>query len=438
MPTLIQRRSSRKMSILTAGTSNWTEGGTHKSSADEAIKKALVINFRRLITLKEKLDIIHEVIRATTIALLGLTVIGNARMLLYDVVFLALNLALCTFHEKKFGALNTDDFSQIVNSVGNDGDDILQHTPTGACTNPNRCLQAMDYSGRRDKGFSFLLVLFFIVLCLGIWTLAFCWWDLDMDAEEYTVFGADEVEHYATLLLVGTVMVYCHLVFEFFTWREFQFSAPLKKDGQPWDVSRDGIPPGRLNSIFGLPCLWFSSPAAYEDLRVWVTLAGPDVAGLSRTYDTQRPLRAVRRVVAEELAFYAMREPSCAAQVRQCLLSAKLYDKRNRIFLKRPLLGEVNAQGRPGVRVTGLRAWGAESRHEDFFQVDLKNGEPPSELGLELVFFDSRTGELIVPNMPGEIVDEGGMDSLRHGSSPKCLRIQNTRCEMVGCTTSAA
>jgi len=426
LPNLFKRKSGRK---LTGGEmSVWTGTATSVGARtiEESTKKAFVINFRRLIKFKEKMDIIHEVIKATTIALLTLLAVRDEKHLLYDLSVLILGLTLYSVHEMSHDAMDTTDFSQMVGLLGNDGEDLLRESPfPGGVDNPNRCLQAMSFSSRGQRTLvSALCVTFFVVLASSAWTVVAMTWSVGDAYDWHTPLGVpelpspDELEHFVTLLLVGTVMILCHLVFEWFYWREFAYYMPLK-DGQPWDVALNGTPPGRLNWLFGLPCMWFSTPTAYDDLRIWVTLAGMDVIGLSKDLDANRPLTVVRRVFAEELAFYAIEDAVCAARVRKCLLSSKLFDKRNKIFMKRPYLGEINAQGRPGVQLSGLSKETSPNGIEGFYQADIRKGEMPSDLGVELVFFDSRSGEFHVPKMPEN--DKEGAMILRHEKSRSFL-----------------
>lgn len=83
-----------------------------------------------------------------------------------------------------------------------------------------------------------------------------------------------DIEHYVTLLLVGTLMLLCHFIYEGLYAREFKYIMPAKDLGngasRPWDIALDGVPGGNMNWLFGLPCVWFSTREAYEDLRIWV------------------------------------------------------------------------------------------------------------------------------------------------------------------------
>jgi len=112
------------------------------------------------------------------------------------------------------------------------------------------------------------------------------------------------------------------------------------------------------------------------------------------------------RVCAEELAMYALEDTHSASQLRNCLLNAKLYDKRSQSFMKRKLLEEFNTRQRDVVKVDGLSRTHARNGWEEFWTVDIMGEERPTELGLELLFYDSRTGEVWVPHVPEEDGEE--------------------------------
>mmetsp|Transcript_70407 Transcript_70407/g.153503 ORF Transcript_70407/g.153503 Transcript_70407/m.153503 type:complete len:956 (-) Transcript_70407:217-3084(-) len=425
VPSLPQFRSS-KHSLITDGTA-WTEATLMNRSIDQALDKAIVVNFRRLIKFKEKIQIVHQVLKATSIAIFTLAAVDGKRTLVYDVTFFALSLMLYAFHEMSYDCLDTTDFGQIAEMVGRDGEEVLRGSAIdGSILNPNRCLQAMNYTSRLSRRIvSGVFVSTFITLAVVGWVSVIVLWMHGEDEVEWPIVStiqliteAHEFEHYNTLLLIGSLMALSHIVFEFFKWREFQF-APPSKHSEPWDVARHGMMPGRLNCIFGLPCVWFSSPAAFEDLRIWTTLTGLQTAGDSFSSRGDRCVAAHRRIFAEELAFYATENAANAARVRRCLLTSKIFDKRNNIFLKRPAPGEVNHSGRPGILVTGVRGQGpGPCGFEEFFEADMQNGDFPTELGLELVFFDNRTSEIIVPKLPDELKEHEAMtQTLRHARS---------------------
>jgi len=415
-PTLLVRKSDRKITVRSMATS--IGASTH----EEGHEKALVVNFRRLIEIKEKMDIIHEVIKATTIALLTLLAVQSVFHLLYDVVVLVCGIALFSVHEMRHDTMDVDDFKRVVGLLGNDGDDLLHNAHrVGRMENPNRCLQAVSFSRRGvRKVWSYLLVAILSAMTIFAWSLTACTWTLDYDW--YSSLGIselpsnEELEHYVTLLLVGTVMLFTHILFELIYVREFGYFLP-SKEGRPWDVTGDGMPPGNMNWLFGLPCVWYTTQAAYEDLRVWVTLAADDdhIGGKARR-KTSRKQRVVKRVFAEELAFYALEDPACAARLRRCLLTSKLYDKKHKQFMKRTMDYDIAAKSRPSVRLFGLGRQGSKQDLAEFHQVDFSKGEMPSELGIELLFYDNRCSDVWIPKLSDEVDNDAPL-RLRHAGS---------------------
>jgi len=417
-PTLLTRRSDRK---LTA-TSIWTATSVGARTHEEGSQKALVVNFRRLIEIKEKLDIIHEVIKATTIALLTLLAVQSGVHLLYDVVFLALGIALYSVHEMRHDTMDVDDFRRVVGLLGNDGDELLEDAQVvGRLENPNRCLQGLSFSrnGRR-RLFSYLCVLFFVGLVAFSWGLTVCTWTLEYDWHSSLGISElpsnEELEHYVTLLLVGTVMLVCHVVFELIYLREFEYFMPLK-NGVPWDVADDGMPAGNMNWLFGLPCVWFTSRAAYDDLRIWVTLAAHEgsVGSGKISRPTHRSQKVVSKVFSEELACFALEDQGCAARLRKCLLTSKLYDKNTKRFLRRVGDHEIAARSRPSVNVYFNRQ-SSKQGLEEFRQVDFSKGEMPAELSIELLFYDNRSSEVWIPKLSDEADNDGPL-RLKHARS---------------------
>lgn len=426
-PTLLVKRGDSKRTL--GETSVWTGTSIGARTLEDGNKKALVVNFRRLIEIKEKLDIIHEVLKATTIALLTLLAVNAWARLLYDLGFLICGIILYALHEMSHDSLDIDDYSKVVSVLGNDGDDILRTSPLPSTVdNPNRCIQALSFSraGRRSS-FSALLLSVLVVVCTGAWSLILNFWMADITW--YGNFGLEggeipDIEHYVTLLLVGTLMLICHFVYEGLFAREFKYVMPLK-NGTVWNLERDGVPKGNLNWLFGLPSVWFSTREAYEDLRIWVTLA----AGCSHAARDRRRARAngqhghrkgrheaaVWQVFFEEMAVYALQDMISAARLRHSLLSSKLYDKQTKRFMRRRRLGEENTKHRPTVIMTGLCKEGKSSGREEFFPVEIRTGGVPAELEVELLFYDNRSGAYFVPQIP--LVAEDGPARLRHQAS---------------------
>jgi len=426
LPTLMPR--ARGNSQRTLGETTVMTGTTlGAQTQEEGYNKALVVNFRRLIEIKEKLDIIHEVIKATTIALLTLLAVSNGFRLAYDLGFLVCGIALYALHEMSHDALDIDDYKRVVGLLGNDGEDILAGSDCpGGLENPNRCIQALSYSrcGRR-KFLSASLLLFFVVLCTGSWGLVWNVWVAECNW--YCTLGwttpdeGADIEHYVTLLVVGTLMLLCHFIYEGLYYREFKYIMPAKDDGNgrkvPWDLDKDGIPRGNLNWLFGLPCVWFSSRAAYEDLRIWVTLCSGIPTGSSiDSSELHRRQHTVQQVFFEEMAVYALEDCVCAARLRRSLLASKAFDKQSKRFLRRKqdcdVEGVINQ-----VTMTKLHSAVTDGTGQsDFLPVNIQADEIPEELGIELLFYDNRSGEVWIPSIPEEREDDAPM-RLRHAAS---------------------
>mmetsp|Transcript_10703 Transcript_10703/g.30494 ORF Transcript_10703/g.30494 Transcript_10703/m.30494 type:complete len:265 (+) Transcript_10703:1-795(+) len=232
-----------------------------------------------------------------------------------------------------------------------------------------------------------------------------------------------DIEHYVTLLLVGTLMLLCHFIYEGLYAREFKYIMPAKDLGngasRPWDIALDGVPGGNMNWLFGLPCVWFSTREAYEDLRIWVTLA----SGLPNGNGDEAPSQAKARhqhtvwqVFFEEMAVYALEDCDCAARLRKSLLLAKLYDKQSKRFLRRLVPGEDEPRGVATVTMTNLHSTCTDGR-DTFLPVDVvADKHQPEELAIELLFYDNRSGEVWIPNIPQEAETDAPM-RLRHEAS---------------------
>lgn len=229
------------------------------------------------------------------------------------------------------------------------------------------------------------------------WVLTFgLWYELPEFELYLGVWTGDDLEHAATLLLVTTVMLFCQFLFEVMYWRETQYCMPSKED-RPWSLKEDGYPNDwHLCWLFGPPCIWFSSQQAYDDLRIWVTLA----SGEHSHSKSARVQSVVRRVFFEELALYAMQNETSATRLRRSLLQAKLFDKETDSFLRRERSKPYSPRHEPPhVLMRDISGKLIDTRGpKGFYRVDLKAGQRPDELGLELLFYDDRSGVYWAPD----------------------------------------
>lgn len=211
-------------------------------------------------------------------------------------------------------------------------------------------------------GFGFLCALMWFVV-VSIWA----------DFDFYNWAEEMQDDFYATLLLVGTLMLAFIVVFDWMYWRETQCVMPLYDcaNNVPFDPHRHGIPPGY--QWLGLPSMWFTSQEAYDDLRLWITRAQQQGGAELKSSDpraVERSARQIDKIFPEEMAIFALDGGGCL--LRNALRHAKLYSNRSRNFLTR-----VDA--------------------EEDTQRPIKRGEEPEELGLRLLYFDSSSREYLEP-----------------------------------------
>jgi len=371
---------------------------------EDRTSKALVVNFRRLIKMKEMFQILHEIMRSTTIAFLTLMAVKSVRWLVCDLIALLACVGLYALHANKYDTLEVNDYNNLVELLGDDGDSVLLGAPL-PLENPNRWLQAVTYSKTvLHVWLPYIFLSFFIIFVTASWTYVASIWLSDGTQDVARFWPEEELEHPVTLLLVGTLMLMCHVVFEVMYWRETQYCMPLK-DGRPWRLKEDGLPnDAHMCNIFGAPCIWFSTPQAYDDLRIWVTLASGERKSAGRKHARSQDIWP--RVFFEELALYAIQEETSATRLRRSLLQAKLFDKQTDAFLRRATGSDAQAsaggEGRPPhVEVRGVSeqyAGSSSCGKVGFHKVDIRAGQRPEELGLDLLFYDNRSGVYWAPD----------------------------------------
>jgi len=186
----------------------------------------------------------------------------------------------------------------------------------------------------------------------------------------------EELAVIATQMLIGTVMLLFHSIFEWLYWRETQCVMPWNdKDDRPWDPRNkrgDGVPPSY--SWFGLPSMWFTSREAYDDLRLWITIATSNK--LVSHVET--------KIFPEEMALFAL-DPDNACDLRRTLKHAKLFSLADWEYQSRELNpSETSRQSSFGQRQVQLRS--------------LQVGQAPEELQVELALYDSATGQFLEPH----------------------------------------
>ncbi|CAE7908617.1 unnamed protein product [Symbiodinium microadriaticum] len=346
---LVTRRS---LSALTEDdrptTSRLRRVSKETSGKEPYLRRCFVVNFRRLMELQKVFAIIHELIKSTAIAALTLVLAGNVWQLGYSVLFVAILFVMYGFHAAHYDTMDISDYHHLVDLLEDD------HGVCGgrSIDNPNRLLKALTLArtGRRRR--AVLIILLFGLLCSGMWSMVAYSWTMELTEGVWSIGD----EFYATLLLVGTLMLLFHTVFEWLYWRETQCVMPWwnRQLKEPWDPARHGIP--RRFRWFGLPSMWFTCGNAYSDLSLWIQHAKGQWRG-----------KKVNKVFPEEMALFSL-HASGACQLRRTLQHAKLYSVQRCSFLTRE--GDANA---------------------------LPKGSDPEELQINFVFFDTQSKEYMQP-----------------------------------------
>jgi len=349
------------------------------STLESALRKAFVVNFRRLMKFQKVLAVIHDLIKSTAIAALTLVLAGDSWQLGYSVMFVAIVLMFYVFHAAHYDTMDIGDYKHLADLLEDDDGDQRG----GTVENPNRLLKAMKLCRRGRRRRALIIMSGFALLCLVLWTLVVMQWLGCIEWKSEFLRG----EFYPTLLLVGTLMLLFHTFFEWLYWRETQCVMPLRdpKSGASWDPRQHGVPPGYR--WFGLPSMWFSSAEAYKDLRLWITHA--------RDCDN-RKRSVVEKVFPEEMAIFAL-DVGGGCLLRSALLHAKLYHAKSGQFLTRG---------------------GGLGSNQGKLAALLVDPTPPrvglEELGIDLAFYDSQSKEYLQPE---EDYRRGQVHLLRRESS---------------------
>jgi len=317
----------------------------------EPLQRAFVVNFRRLLEMLKFFAIIHELMKSTAIAALTLVAAGSVLELAYSFIFVAVLLSLFGVHFTHHDTMDVSDFSAMTCLVEDD-----KGVWNGRLvSNPNHLFKALSLSHR--GAWRRAITCTFTLLCLIMWIVLFTdWWGWLETGTSLTDFlGGGS---YATLLLIGTSMLFLHIAFEWLYWRETQCVMPPPiLDSIDGDDEGLELPPSYC--WLGLPSMWFTSAEAYNDLRLWI-------ANAKRLGDARAP-----RIFPAEMAIFAL-DAKGSCQLRSALLHAKLYSEQDSTFLTR----RHSSCGQP--RSLGCR-------------------EEPEELGMDLVFYDNQSDEFSQP-----------------------------------------
>lgn len=389
LPAVIQQQASRSSCA--------TETVKRNSSLlrNRQPDKAFVVNFRRLVEVQKILSLIHLFIKSTAIATLTLVSAAYWTDMLFSITFVGLVLALYAIHEIRHDRMDIEDYKALGNLLEDD-----DGSRNGiAIENPNRLLKALSLSSNHARRFraSFTIVIA-ILLVLAMWVNVFCSWSVSLGEDDLWLglFDEYDISVQATQLLIGTAMIIFHTVFELLYWRETQCVMPWDDErNKPWDPRKkqgSGTPPSF--SWFGLPSMWFSSREAYDDLRLWITL--------SRS--TREATHVVTKIFPEEMALFAL-DPDSACDLRKTLKHAKLFSLADWKFLLRDSEDDEPREIQLSVgSPQSLRSFtpASTSLPRRMPTRPVKVSEEPEELGIELVLYDSATGQYLEPHPHAE------------------------------------
>lgn len=323
---------------------------------DWFLRRGFVVNFRRLMELQKVFAIIHELIKSTAIAALTLVLASDVWQLGYSVMFVVILFMIYGFHAAHYDTMDISDYQNLVELLEDDN---------GVCggrnvDNPNRLLKALSLKrpGRRRRAL-FINVLFGL-LCSGMWSMVIYSWTMELQESGIWQIGG---EFYATLLLVGTLMLIFHSIFEWLYWRETQCVMPYWNRARkvPWDPVVHGIP-HRFRWL-GLPSMWFTSSESYADLSLWIHHAKGHEFG-----------RKANKVFPEEMALFSLYARN-ACQLRRSLRHAKLYNVHKASFLTR----------------------GDDAKSKCQRLQSLPTGSEPEELQIDFMFYDILSKEYLQP-----------------------------------------
>lgn len=303
----------------------------------DAPPRAFVINVRRLIDAQETLNLLHELIRSTSIAALTLVSAQTLRQFRSTMVFLASTLLIFRRHDRHWDMLDVKDVEMLLPLIADDDDNDT--------SNPNSLLKVM--STAENKVWRYMGRLVHLVggyLCVWAWLICGRQWasgainefgEIDESVGgdllgrwlQYFVFTEDDGISFSMQVGVGSLMFLLHLAFEILYYHETCAVMPRTASNGIWDPRTDGLP--WRYQIMGLPSMWFTSKEAKEDLKYWIDQASPN--------------KHVVQIFAQELAYYAVGSDSGRMALQRALKESKLFDGRRREFTDRHKAGKPEA-----------------------------------------------------------------------------------------------
>lgn len=327
---------------------------SHPRIPAPAPERAFVINMPRLVELKEKLALLHEFITSTAIAAFTLVAAGSWSQMLFTTLFLFSSFILFTMHHSTWDSFDIEDLGLLYPLLADDVDPDREDL-----ANPNRVLKALSIStstmGNHIKRvvniFSACVVSFCWLVLARHWDVreasmnsggrllaakaacgvggtscggsvassgtgdvGFPWNVCDHFIEEFFVVS-DDSSVMGMQVMVGSVLFFLHLIFEFVISTEISAVMPDRPDGKIWDPRVHGLP--MRHRFFGMPAMWFTSQKCLTDLKKWMGMA--------------RQVK-VEDISPQEIAFLVLAGEEERSELMYAFKKAKLYDAHDHSF----------------------------------------------------------------------------------------------------------
>jgi hypothetical protein len=292
---------------------------TSLESGGDMPRNAIVINFRRLVSVKLFFAILHELIKSTVFGALTLVAADSTRQGAYTCVFLILVFMVYGIHESLFDGLDIEDVKSLVplirsnRSKGNkDGENTLLKsisTPTPAYW----FVYLVHCTVGAASGLGWLVLWYswhhtLVQATVEVSEPIHHWLEV---LSRTMVFDDDDAGVLAMQLLILDIMFVIELLFEYLLSRETASFMPPRPDGSVWDPREHGVP--RRFWLLGLPSMWFTSRAALDKLKDYVGQA-------------QKPSAKSVGVYPQELASYALLDDKQRVELSIALKESRLFD----------------------------------------------------------------------------------------------------------------
>jgi hypothetical protein len=297
---------------------------TSLESGGDMPRHAIVINFRRLVSVKLFFAILHERIKSTVFGALTLVAADSTRQGAYTCVFLILVFMVYGIHESLFDGLDIEDVKSLVPLIRSKGNKDREQ-------NPNTLLKSI--STPSPAYWCVYLVHCAVGAASGLGWLVL-WYSWHHTLVEATVEVSEPVHHWlevlsrtmvfddddagvlAMQLLILDIMFVIELLFEYVLSRETASFMPLGPNNSVWDPRKHGVPSRFW--LLGLPSMWFTSKESLDKLKDYVGQA-------------QKPSADSVGIYPQELAYYALLGIKECEELSFALKESRLFNANTNI-----------------------------------------------------------------------------------------------------------